>query len=90
MASEGLYDQDGKPVVTPVFKTDRATYFGDVSAHLANLVIQQLGYKARGEKPGLLGRASIRLAKFGGLSGKQSWPEQWHARQRFRENPGKW
>lgn len=38
-----------------------ATYFGDVSAHLANLVIEKLGYKARGEKPGLLGRASICL-----------------------------
>ena len=59
VASEGLCDQDGKPIVPPVFKTDRATYFGDVSTHLANLVIQRLGYKARGEKPGLLGRASI-------------------------------
>ena len=32
-----------------------------MSSHLANLVIQKLGYKARGEKPGLLGRASIGL-----------------------------
>lgn len=61
VASEGLTDKEGKPVVKPVFKTDRATYFGDVSSHLANLVIQKLGYKARGEKPGLLGRASIGL-----------------------------
>ncbi|HJC63677.1 MAG TPA: diphosphate--fructose-6-phosphate 1-phosphotransferase [Candidatus Blautia merdavium] len=61
VASEGLADKEGKPVVKPVFKTDRATYFGDVSSHLANLVIQKLGYKARGEKPGLLGRASIGL-----------------------------
>ena len=61
VASEGLTDKDGKPVVKPVFKTERATYFGDVSSHLANLVIQKLGYKARGEKPGLLGRASIGL-----------------------------
>ena len=37
----------------------RATYFGDVSAHLARLVISELGYKARSEKPGLVGRASI-------------------------------
>ena len=37
----------------------RATYFGDVCTHLANLIIKKLGYKARGEKPGLLGRASI-------------------------------
>lgn len=61
VASEGLTDKDGKPIVKPVFKTERATYFGDVSSHLANLVIQKLGYKARGEKPGLLGRASIFL-----------------------------
>ena len=61
VASEGLKDRNGDPVVPPVFKTGRTTYFGDVSAHLANLVIQNLGYKARGEKPGLLGRASISM-----------------------------
>lgn len=61
VASEGLKDKAGNPVVKPIFKTGRATYFGDVSAHLANLVIKHLGYKARGEKPGLLGRASICL-----------------------------
>ncbi len=61
VASEGLHDKNGKPIVKPVFKTERATYFGDVSSHLANLVIERLGYKARGEKPGLLGRASIAL-----------------------------
>lgn len=59
VASEGLTNKEGNPIVKPVFKTERATYFGDVSSHLANLVIQKLGYKARGEKPGLLGRASI-------------------------------
>ena len=31
VASEGLTDKEGKPVVKPVFKTERATYFGDVS-----------------------------------------------------------
>ena len=61
VASEGLKNADGKPIVKPVFQTGRATYFGDVSAYLANLVIQKLGVKARGEKPGLLGRASISL-----------------------------
>lgn len=59
VASEGLHNKEGKPIVPPIFQTGRATYFGDVSAHLANLVIRKLGYKARGEKPGLLGRASI-------------------------------
>ncbi|MBQ9990178.1 MAG: diphosphate--fructose-6-phosphate 1-phosphotransferase [Lachnospiraceae bacterium] len=61
VVSEGLKDQEGNPVVEPIFKTGRATYFGDVSSYLAGLVIKRLGYKARGEKPGLLGRASILL-----------------------------
>ncbi|MGN0307566.1 MAG: diphosphate--fructose-6-phosphate 1-phosphotransferase [Lachnospiraceae bacterium] len=61
VASEGLKGKEGNPIVPPIFKTGRATYFGDVSSHLANLVIKRLGYKARGEKPGLLGRASIPL-----------------------------
>lgn len=61
VASEGLKDENGKPIVDPIFTVGRATYFGDVSAHLANLIIKNLGYKARGEKPGLLGRASIAL-----------------------------
>jgi len=61
VASEGLNGPDGKPVVPPVFQTNRSVYYGDVSAHLAKLVIQKLGYKARSEKPGLLGRASIAL-----------------------------
>lgn len=59
VASEGLTDPEGKPVVEPIFQVGRATYYGDVSAHLANLVIKKLGYKARSEKPGICGRASI-------------------------------
>ena len=59
VASEGLHYAGGKPIVEPVFTVGRSTYFGDVSAHLANLIIRRLGYKARAEKPGLLGRASI-------------------------------
>ena len=59
VASEGLHDAEGKPIVEPIFTVGRATYFGDVGAHLANLIIEELGYKARAEKPGLLGRASI-------------------------------
>lgn len=61
VVSEGLKNAKGEPIVKPIFKTDRATYFGDVSSHLANLIVKELGYKARGEKPGLLGRASIVL-----------------------------
>lgn len=59
VASEGLHDASGRPIVKPVLTVGRATYFGDVSAHLANLIIKELGYKARAEKPGLLGRASM-------------------------------
>lgn len=59
VASEGLKGADGEPIVPPIFKQGRATYYGDVSAYLANLVIQKLGIKARSEKPGICGRASI-------------------------------
>lgn len=61
VASEGLKNKDGKPIVPPIFQTGRATYYGDVSAYLAQLVIQKLGIKARSEKPGLLGRAQTEL-----------------------------
>lgn len=61
VASEGLKKSNGDPIVEPIYRTERAIYFGDVSTHLANLVVKHLGYKARGEKPGLLGRASISL-----------------------------
>ena len=59
VASEGLKNEKGEPIVPPIFKSGRATYYGDVSAHLANLVIKKLGIKARSEKPGICGRASI-------------------------------
>ena len=59
VVSEGLKKADGSPIVPPIFQVGRAVYYGDVSAHLANLVIQKLGIKARSEKPGLCGRASI-------------------------------
>lgn len=59
VASEGLHYADGTPIVEPIFQVGRSTYFGDVSAHLAQLITRRLGFKARSEKPGLLGRASI-------------------------------
>lgn len=59
VVSEGLKKADGTPIVEPVFQVGRAVYYGDVSAHLANLVIKRLGVKARSEKPGLCGRASM-------------------------------
>lgn len=59
VVSEGLRNAADVPVVPPVLTVGRDTYFGDVSAHLAKLVTQQLGVKTHSEKPGLLGRASI-------------------------------
>ncbi len=59
VVSEGLKKADGTPIVPPIFQVGRAVYYGDVSAHLANLVIRKLGIKARSEKPGICGRASI-------------------------------
>ena len=61
VASEGLRDKVGQPIVPPIFKTGRATYFGDVSAHLSMLVIKRLGIKARSEKPGIAGRSALAL-----------------------------
>ena len=61
VVSEGLHGAGGAPIVPPLMTVGRATYFGDVSAHLAQLVIKELGYKSRSEKPGLLGRASMAL-----------------------------
>lgn len=59
VASEGIHGPGGKPLVPPIFQTGRSTYFGDVSAHLAQLVVKELGVKARSEKPGIAGRCSI-------------------------------
>lgn len=59
VASEGLKQADGSPIVPPILQKGRDTYFGDVGAYLAELIIKRLGIKARSEKPGILGRASI-------------------------------
>lgn len=59
VVSEGLKNERGEPVVPPIYKTDRAAYYADVSSYLARLVIEKLGIKARSEKPGLCGRTSI-------------------------------
>ena len=59
VASEGMRYSDGKPIVETVFQVGRSVYFGDVSSHLSNLIIKELGIKSRSEKPGILGRASI-------------------------------
>lgn len=61
VASEGLKNENGEPIVNPILTRGRDVYFGDVGAHLATLVIKELGIKARSEKPGILGRASVTL-----------------------------
>ena len=58
VASEGLRDEKGEPAAEPAFTAGRDVYFGDVGGALAGMVQRELGYKARAEKPGLLGRAS--------------------------------
>lgn len=60
VASEGLRHPDGRPIVDPVFQVGRSVYFGDVSAKLSQTITKRLGIKSRGEKPGILGRASIK------------------------------
>ena len=61
VASEGLKKENGEPIVPPIFRSGRSVYYGDVGAYLAELVIRKLGIKARSEKPGICGRASIPL-----------------------------
>lgn len=53
LVSEGLHDANGESIVPPIFKSERAVYYGDVSSHLANLVVKKLGVKARSENPDL-------------------------------------
>jgi len=59
VCSEGLKNQAGEPIVPPIFRSGRSVYYGDTGAYLAELVIKRLGIKARSEKPGISGRASI-------------------------------
>ncbi len=61
VASEGLKNKQGDVIVPPIFKSDRAVYYGDVGTYLAELVVRNLGIKARSEKPGLCGRSSVCL-----------------------------
>lgn len=61
VASEGLRTLDNEPLVQPQYTAGRASYFGHVGVHLENRIVQNLGYKTRAEKPGLLGRASIAM-----------------------------
>jgi 6-phosphofructokinase 1 len=57
-AGEGLKNASG-PIVEPAFSTGRSVYYGDVGASLASLIIKRLNIKARSEKPGIIGRASV-------------------------------
>lgn len=59
VVSEGIRGEDGEPLVTPTRIVGRSVSYGNIAGYLATLVTDKLGYKARGEKPGLLGRASI-------------------------------
>lgn len=59
VVSEGLRGQDGEPLVKPTRSVGRSVSYGSIAGYLQQLIGARLGYKARGEKPGLLGRASV-------------------------------
>jgi len=61
IAAEGLKNAHGETVAPPILTHGRDVYFGHISAFLSELIIRELGVKARGEKPGILGRASVAL-----------------------------
>jgi 6-phosphofructokinase len=60
--SEGLADKDGNPLVSTVDRSGADAFGhalpGNVSHYLAQLITSRLGYRARSEKPGLVGRVS--------------------------------
>lgn len=59
VVAEGLKQANGAAIVPARFQAGNAVYFGEVGSYLAEQVVKQLGIKARSEKPGLAGRASI-------------------------------
>ncbi len=59
VASEGLRGVDGEFLVRPTRVVSRSVSYGSIAEHLSELIQKKLGYKARGEKPGILGRASV-------------------------------
>lgn len=61
--SEGICGPDGKPLATTgIVDGFGHTVPGGTAQYIADSIIQKLNLKARGEKPGLLGRASIPYA----------------------------
>ncbi len=58
--SEGIRGMDGKPLAdTGIVDGFGHTVPGGTAQHVADAIMRKLGLKARAEKPGLLGRASI-------------------------------
>lgn len=61
--SEGVCSMDGKPLAsTGIVDGFGHTVAGGTAQYLADRLMQELGVKARAEKPGLLGRTSIPYA----------------------------
>lgn len=60
--SEGLAGMEGNPLVSVVDRSGADAFGhalpGNVSHYLAQLITSRLGYRARSEKPGLVGRVS--------------------------------
>ena len=58
---EGQLDEHGAPFGADVRMSSRGPLAMNLAHQLARLVTEHLGVKARGEKPGLLGRVSTEL-----------------------------
>ncbi len=59
VCSEGLTGKDGELLVPPVYSSGRSVYPSYAGMHLANMVIKELGIKARYKKTGICERSSI-------------------------------
>jgi len=63
VVSEGVVDEKGRSLSTSKAIANRDDFgrrlHGDVGARLAHLISDELGLRARSEKPGLCGRASV-------------------------------
>jgi ATP-dependent phosphofructokinase / diphosphate-dependent phosphofructokinase len=58
---EGQLDEHGQPFGADARPTSRGLLAMNLAHHLSSLITEHLGLKARGEKPGLLGRVSAEL-----------------------------
>ena len=89
VASEGLKDKDGKPIVEPVFKVGRATYFGDVSAHLANLSSSIWATRRGAKSRGCSGARRLRCPPTW-TGARRFWPARKRCARPARAKTARW